>query len=85
MQRYPVERLRRIPPERARDLTRWARSAPIGALMRGADAARGWLGAPIDVRLGVCVRWDESSVERGSFVLLEGGDDRLGLWLEPRI
>lgn len=85
MRPYPYDRLRRLTRARAVELSRWARSAPIAALVgRGRDA-RGWLGAPLELTLGAAVEWTDGAPEReGAYALLEGVRPA-GLVLGPRI
>lgn len=82
MRPYPIDRLRRFSREQARELTAWARSAPIGALVTRGRDARGWLGAPVDVKLGSPVEHTADAHRDGAFCLLEG-EPRAGLWLDP--
>ena len=81
---YPIEQLRRLTRERAREISDWARSGPIGGLATGGRGARDWLGTPIDVSLGPVREWDGGGLLEGAFVLLEG-EPRAGLWLDPAI
>ena len=85
MRAYPVERLRKMTRAEAVQLSRWARSAPLAALERRGRQARGWLGAPLELRLGTAVQWsDEAPASEGAYVLLEGLRPA-GLFLGPRI
>lgn len=73
MRPYPVDRLRRLTRERAEALTRWARSAPIAALVSRGRDAKPWLGAPLEVTLDAAVEWtDDAPPGEGAWVLLDG-------------
>ncbi len=82
---FPYDRLRRLTRARAVQLSRWARSAPIAALVRHGAEARGWLGAPLSLRLDPMVEWrDDAPASAGAYALLEGVRP-VGLFLGPRV
>ncbi|MEZ4340154.1 MAG: hypothetical protein R3B82_26325, partial [Sandaracinaceae bacterium] len=82
---YPFDRLRKLRRPQAVELSRWARAAPLAALIRRGAEARGWLGAPLELRLGSLVRWsDEAPPHPGAYALLDGVRPA-GMHLGPRI
>ncbi|MBX3275506.1 MAG: type III secretion system cytoplasmic ring protein SctQ [Sandaracinaceae bacterium] len=86
MRPFPYDRLRRMTKAQAVELARWARAAPIAALVRRGREARGWLGAPLELRLGAAVSWADAEVpaSEGAYALLEGVRPA-GLVLAPRV
>ena len=73
MRPFPHDRLRRLSRDEAVQLSRWARSAPLAALIRRGREARGWLGAPIELSFEAAIAGArEAAPKEGVYALLDG-------------